>query len=89
MSEQEEAPVEGEASQVVETMAIELVFEVGRQSLPVHELRTIQPGFTFELDSPLAAPATIRANGRVIGKGELMEVDGRLGVRVTEMAGNG
>ena len=38
---------------------------------------------------PVADLVTVRANGRKIGVGTLVEVDGRVGVMLTELAGPG
>ena len=47
------------------------------------ELRALQPGAIFDLQRPLAdGPVMIRANGALIGTGDLVEVEGRIGVRV-------
>ena len=55
-------------------------------TLTVGELRSLAPGFTFDLGSPAGADLTICANGKPIGKGQLIEVGEHLGVRVTEFS---
>ncbi len=75
-------------SELLDKLPVDLVFEVGRLEITAKELTTLQAGFTFLLDRSPTAPVTIRANGRVIGRGELVQVDDRLGVTLKEI-GNG
>ncbi|MES2596706.1 MAG: type III secretion system cytoplasmic ring protein SctQ [Verrucomicrobiota bacterium] len=70
----------------VNDIEIELTFVVGQTTLTVAELRSLAPGFTFDLGSPAGADLTICANGKSIGKGQLIEVGEHLGVRVTEFS---
>ena len=62
---------------------VELVFEAGSVQVPFRELQTLQPGYTFTLEGvTLERPILIRANGHVVGEGELVQVGERLGVRI-------
>ncbi|HCJ11749.1 MAG TPA: YscQ/HrcQ family type III secretion apparatus protein [Opitutae bacterium] len=67
-----------------EALRVLLSFEVGRKELTLAELQALKPGFTFEVGALLDKPIDIRANDSLIGKGELIEVGGKLGVRVVE-----
>ncbi len=64
---------------------IGLTFEVGRKEITIGELSQLQPGHTFELATPAQRPVTIRANGRAIGHGELVQIADRLGVRILDL----
>src|SRR5690606_30964987 len=67
----------------VDAVPVRLTFDLGERTMPLAELRQLQPGVVFDLQRPLAdGPVMIRANGALIGAGELVEVDGRIGVRV-------
>jgi type III secretion protein Q len=68
----------------VEKMPIILTFETGRQKITIGELEKIREGYTFECANPTNAPVTICANDTPIGTGELLDVDGRIGVRIIE-----
>ena len=74
------------ASASVNDLEIELTFVVGQTTLTVGELRNLAPGFTFELPISSGDGLVICANGKTIGRGELIEVGGHLGVRVTEFS---
>ncbi|CAM2065488.1 type III secretion system cytoplasmic ring protein SctQ [Sulfidibacter corallicola] len=69
----------------LDELEVDLVFEVGRKSLTLGDLRAIQAGFVIDLEHNLDKPITIRANGKVIGSGELVQVEDNLGVRFLEL----
>ncbi|MGC8720826.1 MAG: type III secretion system cytoplasmic ring protein SctQ, partial [Thermodesulforhabdaceae bacterium] len=64
---------------------VELRFEVGRKMITVGELEKIGVGYVFALDTPVDKAVSIYANRQLIGSGELVEIEGRVGVRVLEM----
>lgn len=74
------------ANPLINDLEVELTFVAGQSTLTVGELRNLAPGFTFELSAPAGDGVLICANGKPIGKGELIEVGDRTGVRVTELA---
>ncbi|MDH1631102.1 type III secretion system cytoplasmic ring protein SctQ [Pseudomonas mosselii] len=78
-------PVTDTALEALEQLPIPVSFEVGRQTLDLHTLSTLQPGALIELHSPLDAQVRILANQRCIGTGLLVQIDGRLGVRVNRL----
>jgi type III secretion protein Q len=66
---------------------VTLRFEVGDLAVSLGELRNLRPGHVFELAQPLnRSPVRILAHGNVLGKGYLVAVGDRLGVRVSEFA---
>jgi type III secretion system YscQ/HrcQ family protein len=69
----------------LDELEVELTFVVGQKTVTLGELRTLAPGASFELGAPIGEAVTIHANGRPIGKGELLEVGDRVGVRITEL----
>ncbi len=66
-------------------LEVKLVFQVGSTEMTLDEFRTLKPGFCFELDQSVEQPVEIRANGKTVGAGTLLNVNGRIGVRVTEL----
>lgn len=63
---------------------VELVFEVGSRSMALGELVTLKTGFCFGLDRPVDSPVLIRANGKPVARGSMVDVEGRIGVKITE-----
>ncbi len=63
---------------------ITLTFETGRQKISFGELDTLEKGYTFICQNPVENPVEIRANGTLIGYGQLVDVDGKIGVQITK-----
>ncbi|HEY3354247.1 MAG TPA: type III secretion system cytoplasmic ring protein SctQ [Polyangia bacterium] len=66
---------------------IEVVAEIGRVTLPGRELAALAPGAVVALGRPLGGPVDLLVGGRLLARGELVDVDGEIGVRVTEVVG--
>lgn len=70
-------------------LRIAIDFDIGRRMVPVGELSAWQPGAIVQLDPPAIADGvevTIRANGDVVGSGDIVRVDDRLAVRITRLS---
>jgi type III secretion protein Q len=48
------------------------------------ELKAVKPGYAFNLEKGLEKPVSIRANGKIVGHGELVSIDNRIGVRIID-----
>ncbi len=59
--------------------------EVGRVTLPLRQVMDLGPGSVVELQHNASEPVEIHANGRCIGRGEIVVVGEQFGVRVTEL----
>jgi flagellar motor switch protein FliM len=68
-------------------VAIEVTAELGRVTLTGRDLAALGPGVVVQLGRPLGGPVDLLAGGRLLASGELVDVDGEVGVRVTELAG--
>ena len=64
---------------------VELQIELGRTHLHPDDLQQLRSGSVVSLDGTLGEPAAIYAADRLIGRGEIVVVNGRIGVRVTEL----
>jgi type III secretion protein Q len=73
-------PDEGQS--VVEKIPVRLYFDLGERMITLSELKIVAPGYIFELGRELRRAVTIRVNGRKIGEGELVEIDGNIGVSI-------
>jgi flagellar motor switch protein FliN len=71
----------GRISNVEMTLAV----EIGRARVSVRELLDAQPGTVIELDRSVGAQADVLLNGRMIAHGEVVVVDRRFAVRITEV----
>ena len=54
-------------------------------TLTAREILELRPGAVVPVGRPLAGPVDLTAGGRVMARGELVDVEGELGVRVTEI----
>ena len=68
----------------VDDLPIPVVFDVGQIELTVGQLRSIGEGYTFELPALPPRLVTLRAHGREIGQGELVELGDKVGVRISQ-----
>ncbi|MDF9618801.1 type III secretion system cytoplasmic ring protein SctQ [Pseudomonas entomophila] len=69
----------------LEQLPVQVNFEIGRQTLDLHTLATLQPGSLIDLATPLDGEVRILVNQRCIGTGELVEIQDRFGVRVQRL----
>ena len=65
-----------------DVLPVQLVFLAGEKEVALRDLKQISPGYVFDLARPVDRHVEVRANGRRIGIGELVEIDRRVGVRM-------
>lgn len=82
-----EEPSETEPLDSLDQIEVRLTFDIGQQTLTLAELRRLRPGASFDLGRDPRRAVHIRANGRLIGTGELVRIDDHVGVRVIALAG--
>ncbi len=70
----------------LDDLEIRLAFDLGHKTVTLGRLAALQPGQVIALDAPDPRLVAIRANGYLIGRGELVRLDDRVGVRVVELA---
>ena len=61
---------------------VELSVGLGTTKMSLRQVVGLAVGEVVPLGRPLAGPFEIRADGKLIGQGELVDVDGELGVRI-------
>ncbi len=59
--------------------------ELGRCKMRVSDVLKLGRGSIVELDRLAGAPIDVLVNGRIVARGEVVAVDDRFGVRVTEV----
>jgi type III secretion protein Q len=89
--EQAEAPAEEyaeayavENAEDVDAVPVTLHFQLGTVALPLGELRCLSEGAVVMLNGGSPAAIAIVAGGRTVGRGEAVDVDGSLGIRITQ-----
>lgn len=66
-------------------LPVRLTFDLGERSLTLQELTTIGVGYVFDLGLSPRGGVNLRVNGLRVGEGEIIEIDGRIGVAVTRI----
>jgi type III secretion protein Q len=66
-------------------LPVTLVFELGRSELPLAAVQGLAPGMVIPLGRDPGEAVDIVANGRRIGRGEIVRVEDELGVRVVRL----
>lgn len=90
MSDMTEAPTMRPAPsdgnfELLAGVSLRISVEVGSASLTLAELLRLGEGSVVELDRQANDHLDIIANGTLIAKGEIVEVDGRYGIRVVDV----
>lgn len=69
-------------NELMENITTPLVVELGRASLSVIAIGQLKEGNIVELNRNPTDPVDLVIAGKRVGKGELVEIEGELGVRV-------
>ncbi len=72
---------EDELARVAE-IPVELAIELGRIELRVRELAALAPGRVISARLPVGGEVALRAGDRTVAVGELVDIEGELGVRI-------
>ncbi|MBN9473240.1 MAG: hypothetical protein ABS43_12280 [Bordetella sp. SCN 67-23] len=76
-----------ERPEVPGSLDLRLRFELGRLTVSLDQLRALGPGVVLELADGSAHEIAIVCSGARVGDGEVVDVEGRLGVRITHWGG--
>ncbi len=82
-------PLEETVMDAVEELTVELSFSLEERLVTLGELSRMRAGTVLPLTVDPEAPVTIRANGRRVAKGRLVDLNGTLGVELLEAAAAG
>ena len=69
----------------IDALPIRLSFDLGSVTLPLAEVERLSVGQVLPTQQAVQDYVAIRANGALVGRGVLMEIDGRLAVSVTDI----
>ncbi len=67
-------------------VSIEISVEIGRVTMPIGELLKLGEGAVVELNRAVSEPVDVMAQGVRIASGEVVVIDDRFAVRITEIA---
>ncbi|MET0466870.1 MAG: type III secretion system cytoplasmic ring protein SctQ, partial [Chitinophagaceae bacterium] len=64
---------------------INLTFSLGQMNLPIEQIMQLQQGTILNLHKNTPAQVEIYANGKLIGNGEIIEIDEQIGVQILNL----
>ena len=67
---------------------VSLTIELGGCQLPMREVLQLTVGSVVQLDKAADAPVELSINGKLIARGEVVVIEGRFAVKITEIVGN-
>ena len=79
------SPVQEEAVKMTADVPVQVVAVLGKKTISMKELINLKLGGVIDLARPVGEMVDLVASGKLIAKGELVDVDGKLGVRVVKM----
>lgn len=66
---------------------VELVVEMGRKRMLLRDIAKLKTDDIVDLEQTIEAPLNIVVGGKLLARGELVKVNGRIGLRIIEMVG--
>lgn len=78
-------PISEEMMDFASDVPVQVVAVLGKRSLSMKELLNVQMGQVIELNRPLNEVVDLVANGKLLARGELVNIDGKMGVRIIKM----
>ena len=72
----------------INKVPVQLSFDLGQKKLSFNEVKQLRPGYVLDLPASLPETVQIKAQNKQIGTGELVEIDGRIGVRIISLFGS-
>lgn len=59
--------------------------ELGACHLPMRDVLNLNPGSVVQLDKAADQPVELRVNQKLVARGEVVVVENRFGIKITEM----
>jgi flagellar motor switch protein FliM len=72
---------------ITANLTLPLVVELSRKPMTLAQVGELQPGQVLELAQKSTDPVELVINGKSIGQGELVEVEGQMAVKVLSLLG--
>lgn len=70
---------------VILDIPVSLTMEVGNTEIPIRDLLKLNQGSVLELDRVAGEPLDVKVNGTLIAHGEVVVVNDRYGIRLTDV----
>lgn len=85
-----QAPEEGapgEGADLIDDIPLQIVVELARIPVTAEQVVALKVGQVVDLNRVPGEPVELSVNGKVVARGELVEVEGHLGVRILSLLG--
>ncbi len=69
----------------ISDIPVEITAVLGRTSMPVSQLLKLGRGAVVKLDRKVGEPIEIYVNGRLVARGEVVLVENKIGITMTEI----
>jgi flagellar motor switch protein FliM len=84
-ADMEDAQAEG--ADLLNDIPLQIAVEIGRLPITAEEVVGLKVGHVFDLNRQVGEPLDLSVNGKVVARGELVEIEGNLGIRIVSLAG--
>jgi flagellar motor switch protein FliM len=74
-----------ESAKMTADVPVQVVAVLGKKTISVKELVSLKLGQVIDLARPVSETVDLIAGGKLFAKGELVDIDGKLGVRVIKI----
>ena len=78
-------PLGSETLSVASDVPVQVVVVLGRKEISMKELVELRTGQIVELDKVPNEAVDLVVGGKIFAKGELVEIEGKLGIRILKM----
>ncbi|MBI5545532.1 MAG: type III secretion system cytoplasmic ring protein SctQ [Deltaproteobacteria bacterium] len=78
--------MQADAADLLNDVPLQVAVELGRVPITAEELVSLHIGRVLDLGRAPGEPVDLSVNGKIVARGELVEIEGQLGVRIVGMA---
>lgn len=78
---------QAEGADLLNDVPLQIAVEIGRLPITAEEVVSIKVGHVFDLNRQVGEPLDLSVNGKIVARGELVEIEGNLGIRIVSLAG--
>jgi flagellar motor switch protein FliN/FliY len=80
-----QAPAAGNDINMILDIPVQLTVELGRTRIPIKHILQLAQGSVVELDAMAGEPMDVLVNGYLIAQGEVVVVNEKFGIRLTDI----
>lgn len=77
----------GEGADLLADIPLQIAVEIGRVAVTADQVVAMKPGQVIDLNKLPGEPVELSVNGKIVGRGELVDIEGHLGVKVLSTVG--